>query len=127
MRKIFFSIGAIFISLLLVSTGTAVRQTYSKPIMNAVEEIELQKTQFHDILTTTSSNVLSLDGIIDFIKQLITWVIQLLVNLIDLIKSLIVVVGLVEYLVRLIEILFNLIQRVIDAIMDLFNPDEILS
>ena len=124
MRKFIFSIGAIFIASLLISTGTAVPQSYSKPVMDIINELEQQKTRYEERL---SSLTLPLDGIIDFIKKLITWIIQLLINLIELARALIVIVGLVQYLIRLMEILFTLIQSVIDAILDLFNPDELIS
>jgi hypothetical protein len=124
MRKIIFLIGTIFISLMLVFTSTAVPQTYSQPVMDIINEIEQQKTQYEE---TLSSLTLPLNRIFDFIKKLIAWIIQLLNNLIDLTKALIVIVGLVQYLIRLIEILFNLIQRVIDSILDLFKPDKVAS
>ena len=124
MRKFIFSIGAIFIASLLISTGTAVPQSYSQPVMDIINELEQQKTRYEERL---SSLTLPLDGIIDFIKKLITWIIQLLINLIELARALIVIVGLVQYLIRLMEILFTLIQSVIDAILDLFNPDELIS
>lgn len=124
MRKIIFSFGAIFISILLISTGTAVQQTHSRPAMGIINEIEHQKTRIEERLSTLD---LPLNGIFDFIRKLITWIITLLTNLIDLVKALILIVGLVQYLIRLIKILFNLIQRVIDSILDLFNPNEIRS
>ena len=75
MKKIIFSFGAILITILLVSTGTAVPQTYSKPVMDIVNEIEQQKTQYEERLSIID---LPINGIFDFLRKLIAWIIQLL-------------------------------------------------
>ena len=125
MRKIFFSIVAIFISLLLVSTGTAVPQTFSEPVIDALEEIDRQNVQYQNIISSISSKNLPLDGIFDLIKQIIQWIIQLVLNLIDIVKQLILLGEIVFFFLKLVELLFSLIQRIIELILNIITPDAI--
>ena len=52
MRKVIPLMGVIFISLLLISNSSAVPQTHSEPVMDLIDEIEKQKSQYEDVLSS---------------------------------------------------------------------------
>jgi len=125
MRKVIPLIGVIFISLLLISNSSAVPQTHSEPVMDLIDEIEKQKSQYEDVLSSLLKNILPVDDIIDFIIRIIQWLMQLVINLVEVVSYLIILAQAVDSLVKLMEFLFNLIQSIIDIIMGWFNPDTI--
>jgi hypothetical protein len=123
MKKLIIGIGAVFVSLLLISTATAVPQAYSKPTNDLLNKINVKKTAFEGFLSSDLISNIELGGIIDFIIQLITFIIQIVTKLIQFISDLINLVGLVQTLINAILTLIDLVNQFIQLIMDLFNPE----
>jgi phage-related protein len=125
MKKYFMGLGVFLISLLLISTVTAVPQTHSKPAMNLINSIEDKKNiidfkSLNDILNNIESG-----GIIDLLIQLITLIIQFVMEIISIIQNVISLVNLVQNLIDAFTTLFQLIQDLIEIITNIFNPSSI--
>ena len=125
MKKYFMGLGVFLISLLLISTVTAVPQTHSKPTMNLINTIEDKKNiidiePLNDIINNIKSG-----GIIDLIIQLITLIIQFVTEIISIIQNVISLVNLVQSLIEAFTTLFQLIQDLIEIIKNIFNPSSI--
>ena len=118
-------VGVFLISLLLISTVTAVPQTHSKPTMNLINSIEDKKNiidfePLNDILNNIKSG-----GIIDLLIQLITLIIQFVMEIITIIQNVMSLVNLVQNLIEAFTTLFQLIQDLIEIIKNIFNPSSI--
>ena len=122
MKRIFLIASALVVSILMVSTVTAVPQSQSEPLMNNLSTLNQQKISLNDIFEEGSS-IGTLDGLFDLIMQIIQWIAQIVIKIINVINSLIQIVSLLTYLVNMIQILINFIQYLIDIITNLFNPD----
>jgi len=125
MKKYFMVIEAIFISLLLVSTVTAVPQAHSNPVMNLINDIEENKSIIDYNLFKNIINNVQSGGIIDLIIQLITLIIQFILEIIDVIQNIIGLVNLIQNLIDAFTTLFQLIQDLIEIIRNIFNPSSL--
>ncbi len=116
--------GAVLISLLLVSSATAVPQTHSQPAMDLIEEIEQKKIFVEKLDQNVESNDFEqLDGIIDWIIQLLLTILDFIQSLIQFVLDLFQIVSLISTIISAINQLINAIIQLINSIMDLFNPD----
>jgi phage-related protein len=113
---------ALFITLLMVSTVTAVPQSQSKPLMDTISSLDQQETSLREKISDGFSAA-ELGGLFDLIMQIIQWLAQVLAKIIGIINNVIKIVSLLIYVVQLIQTLINFIQRLIDLINGLFNPD----
>ena len=114
MKKYILFFGSIFISLLMISTVTAVPKVNSDPLIDKIQELEEMEKMIFDKLDVIKTDVESL-GIIDLLIQIIQW-------LIDVIMEIFGLVSLIETLVNLIVQLFNVIINLINYIIDIFTP-----
>ena len=123
MKKTMIILGAVFISLLLISSATAVPQTHSKPAMNMIEKIE-QKTTVVEALKQ-KSNTLDPEGknCIDWIIQLLRSILNVIYQLIQLVLDLFQIIQILEAIIAAIYQLVDLIIQFINTIIDLFTPD----
>ena len=124
MRKGFLIILAIFITILMISSATAVPKVNSDYIIEKINVIEEYKELIGGKLSNIGSDI-GTTGLIDFLIQLIQWIIGLVQQLIDIVLDLFGIVNLIEYLIGLIVNLFELILSLIDYIFDIFNPNPI--
>ena len=142
---------AIVISLLMVSSSTAVPNVNSNPLMNIINEIEKNQkiiekklaTKPLDLESIESSNILinkikdtildvthdTKEGgfIINLLIKIIEWLISIVQDLISIVYKLIDLVEIITTLVDIIDTLFNLIRELIDKIMDIFTPGALKS
>ena len=126
MKKYFIELGAIFISLLLITTVTAVPQTHSKPVMDLIDTIEnkidnMGFENYKNILNNVQSG-----GIIDLLIQLVILIIQFIMELVGFISNVISLVTLIQNLIDAVTTLFQLIQDLIEIISNIFNPDQLI-
>ncbi len=126
MKKILVGLGAVLLSLLLISTATAVPQAYSKPAMNIVDKIEYRTDMIESLKQNDFLSLPETGGIIDFIIQLIQMIIQFVFQLIEFISDLIQIISLIQTLIDALTTLFNLIAEFIQLIMNIFNPDLVV-
>lgn len=112
MKKTFIMLGALAVVLLMVSTVTAVPQSSSTPLMNAIDTKEDAEEQFAatDLVSDGPSGVLG--KIIDLIKLLI----ELIMNIVTIIQSILSIVALVQAILSAIQLVINLIQQIMDLI-----------
>ncbi len=124
MKKTIIVIGAFLISLLLVSTVTAVPQTQSKPSMDIIEKIEHKKS-VTETLQNKIDSITSFQktGLIDWIVQLLTAILNLIQALIQFVMDLFNIVNLINAIISAINQLINLIVQFINAIIAIFTPD----
>ncbi len=124
MKKIIIILGAVFMSLLLTSSATAVPQTHSRPAMDLIEKIE-QKTSVIEGLKEkiNTVEVLENSGIIDWIIQLLRAVLNFIYHLIQLVLDLFKIVQLLEAIISAINRLVDLVMQFINKIIDLITPD----
>jgi hypothetical protein len=122
MKRALLILEAVFSVCIMMSVVTAVPQTNSSPVMDAVHEIERSRTEVDEKIAAYSSLDVQPNGIIDLLKQLIWMIIQAVLDLIDIIRNLIGLVALIEYLINLVMILVEAVMALIEFIMDLFNP-----
>lgn len=116
MKKGVISIGVFLISILMISTATAVPTTHSKPVMDQVNRIEQQEEK-----------LLSFDvfpqSILQLIWQILLLIINLIMKLIEVVNMVITIVQLIQALITGLQTLIQMIQNIIQLITDLFNPD----
>ena len=122
MKKYFMFIGAFFISLLLISTVTAVPQTQSNSIMNLIDDIEenieiIESEKLNNMIISIASV-----GIIELLIQLIMLIIEFVVEIVNLIQNIISLVNLIQNIINAISTLFQLIQDLIELIRNILNP-----
>jgi len=122
LKRILLIIFAIFTSMLMISTVSAVPKVNSDPLMDKIQEFEEIERQINEKL---DSLVLEVEngGIIDLIIQIIEMLIDLVQQLISVIGRVFQLVELITYLITLIVRLYELIMAVIDYILNLFSPD----
>jgi len=120
MKRTLFGFGAVCISLLLISTVSAVPQIQSQPTMDMFDTLDQEKNLVDKLADL--SEVLP-GGLIDFIIQLITMIIQIVITLIDFVSELMGVIGLIQALIDSIYTLIDLVTQFIEMITDLFNPE----
>ena len=123
MKKTMIVFGAFFISLLLVSTATAVPHSQSEPAMNIMKKIE-QKTTVVEALKQ-KSNTMDPEGknCIDWIIQLLRSILNFIYQLIQLMIDLFQIIQILEAIINAIAQLVDLIIQFINTIIDLFTPD----
>jgi len=116
MQKGVLFIGAVFVSLLMISTATAVPTTHSKPVMDVIDKIEEKEEQIQ------STDVLS-KGIFQLIWQILIALFNLIMKIIEVVNLVTSIIQLIQALVNGISTLFEMIQEFIDLINDFLNPD----
>jgi hypothetical protein len=127
MKKYFMAMGSIFISILLLTTVTAIPNSQSNVIINKINEIsEINNTINNDKLSIFLSNVMS-GGIIELLIQLITLLVQFILEIIEIVQNVIGLVNLIQNLISAFTTLFQLLQELIDLITNLFNPSAIIN
>ena len=127
MKKYFMAMGSIFISILLVTTVTAIPNSQSNVIINKINEIsEINNSINNEKLSIFLSNILSV-GIIELLIQLITLLVQFILEMIEIIQNVIGLVNLIQNLISAFTTLFELLQELIDLITNLFNPSAIIN
>ena len=127
MKKYFMAMGSIFISILLVTTVTAIPNSQSNIIINKINEIsEINNSINNEKLSIFLSNILSV-GIIELLIQLITLLVQFILEMIEIIQNVIGLVNLIQNLISAFTTLFELLQELIDLITNLFNPSAIIN
>lgn len=119
MKKGALIIGALFVTILLISTVTAVPTQQSKPVMDIIDRTNQQKEKFE-----TMSDHLP-QGIFDLIWQLLLSIINLIIKLIEVVNTLMSIVQLIQVFVNGLQTLIQMIQNLIDLINDLFNPEGV--
>lgn len=125
MKKYFICIGTFFITLLLISTATAVPQTHSNSVMNLIDDLEENKKIIEsEKLNNIISNVISV-GIIELLIQLIMLIIEFIMEIINLIQNISSLVNLIQNIIDAFSTLFQLIQDLIELIRNIFNPSQI--
>ena len=121
-KKFILFFGSIFISLLLISTASAVPKVNSDHLMNKIQEFEEMEKMIFDKLDLIKTHVES-GGLIDLLIQLINWLIGIIQQIINLIQKIFGLVSLIENLVNLIVKLFEAIIQLINFIIDIFTPN----
>jgi phage-related protein len=125
MKKLVIGLGAVFISLLMISTVTAVPQAQSQPAMNMIEKIEQKINDTEQLEDTLSfDGDIQPTGLIDLIIQLLTAILGIIQDLILFMLNLFQIVNLIEMIVSAISQLINLVVQFINAIIDLFTPNN---
>lgn len=119
MKKGVVSIGVFLVSILMISTATAVPTAQSTPVMDLVNTIEQQEEQLGSFEVFPQS-------ILRLIWQLILLLINLVMKLIEIVNIVITLIQLVQRLISGLQTLFQLIQTVIELIRTIINP-ELLS
>ncbi len=114
-------LGAVAVVFLLVSTGTAIPQTQSTPVMQAVQHLEKTNEAIDDVTSENIVNIQTL-GLIDFLIQLIRLIIELLMNIVTIIQGILSIVSIVQTIFSAIQLVIQLIQQIID----LFTPNALL-
>ncbi len=125
MKKTLIGIGAVFISLLLISTVTAIPQTNSEPAMDLIEQLE-EKKSFAEMLEQKikSNDLPQPEGFIDWITQFLLSILNFVQWLVQLVLDLVQVVSLIATIISAINQLINAITQLLDSIMDIFNPSS---
>lgn len=129
MKKYFISIGTFFISLMLISTVTAVPNNQSEPVMNVINDIEDKKNfidndiSFDNLININPDGITG--GIFDLLIQLIRLIIELVMELISVIQNIISLVNLISSLINAFNTLFQLIQELIALLGNIFNPSQV--
>lgn len=118
MKNRIVGIGALLISLLLVSTATAVPKTYSEPAMEMIEEKEQMTSGFDSL-----KNGIQTTGIIDLIIQLLVTILNFIQELISIVSDLFQIITLVEMIISAVTQLINIIFQLIETISNLFTPN----
>ncbi len=124
MKKTLLILGAVFVSIMLFSTVTAVPQTHSEPAMNLIDKINQKKSLTEELKSRVNSNdYFQTNGLIDWIIQLLTSILNFIQDLIQFVSNLFQIVTLINAIISAINQLIDLIVQFINAILDLFNPD----
>jgi len=126
MKKYFIVFGAIVISLLLMSTVTAVPQVHSNSIMNVINNIEDSKNSLENIIKINIFEKLKLNGLIELLIQLIMLIIDFVTQIISIVQNIISLANLIQNLINAFTTLFQLIQQLIELIQEIFNPQPSL-
>lgn len=117
MKKGVIYIGALFVTILMISTATAVPTTHSKPVMDVINTIEKQDEKFEP------SNVPI--GILNLIWQILVALFNLVMKIAEVVSIVASIIQLVQALVNGLQTVIQMLQNVIDLINDLFNPEEV--
>ena len=123
MKKCVITLGAIAITLLMMSTVTAVPQTHSTSMMDKVNELEDKKAFIEEIFSENIIENFSLSGIIDILIQLITILIQIIITIVGVVSSISAIIELIQGLLNAIPALLELINQLLDLIGQIFNTD----
>ena len=124
MKKAILGLGAILISILLVSTATAVPQTGSEPTMDMIEKMVYKKSIINKIENRISAeNLAPTEGIIDWIIQILQAILNFILQLIQLVSDLFQIANLISMIIDAINQLITVILQFIEAILDLFTPN----
>ena len=118
MKKGIVSIGVFLISILMVSTATAVPTTQSTPVMDLINTSEEQGEQLGSFEQFPQS-------ILNLIWQIILLLINLVIKLIEIVNIVITIIQLVQALISGLQTVFQLIQTLIEFIRTIINPDMI--
>lgn len=105
---------------LFVSMTTVVPQIDSKPVMKTIEVIENQRQKIGNKIDLPLAETLQLNGILEWIMQLLRTIIQLIFRLIEVIQDIIGIVNLIRNLIEALQVLIQLIQQLIELITDIF-------
>jgi phage-related protein len=123
-KKIYFSFGAVLVSLLLLSTVTAVPQAHSQPAMDLIDEMEQKETFIERVAQNVDSvDFEQSDGVIDWIIRLLLTILDFIQSLIQFVLDLFQIVSLISTIISAINQLIDAIIQLINSIMDLFTPN----
>jgi phage-related protein len=122
MKKLVMGVAIFFIIGLLVSSATAVPQTYSTPSMEIINKIEQTEKMIEELEVTSTNKIFETNGIIDWIIQLIQSLIDFVINIIQFVVDLMGIVNLIQNLIDTIYLLFEYIGLLIELISNIFNP-----
>ena len=117
MRKGIISIGAILVTLLMISTVTAVPTSQSKTVNDIIDRVDQQRERFDKLSDYVPT------GIFELIWQLILALFNLIMKIIEVVNTVLAIVQLFQALINGIQLLFQMIQDFIDLINELFNPE----
>jgi len=120
MKKILAIFGALFITLLLISSATACPQANSKTTMDIIDKLDQGKT----IFKLLKGNIVGIKGILDWIIQLLKALLNFINQLIQEVIDLFQIVEILEEISSAINQLIDLIVQFINRIIDLFTPDS---
>jgi hypothetical protein len=121
MKKFVLLFWSIFISLIMISTVSAVPQVNSNPLMEKINIIEENIKLINEGLVENFVDV-ETGGLIDLLRDIIEWLINIVQEIINLILEIFNLVDLIEDLIQLITTLFDLIMSLINFIIDIFTP-----
>jgi len=119
MKKGVILIGALFVTLLLISTVTAVPTSHSQPVMKKINQIEQQEKQLETFGDTIPQ------GIFDLIWQILLALFNLIVKIIEVVNTILTIVQLIQALLNGLQTLIQLIQDFIELINELLNPESV--
>mgnify|MGYP006287074603 FL=1 len=116
---------SIAVAFLFISTVTFLPFAESKPVMNKINVIEekIQVWSDPDQKNGLIQNV-KIDGIIEWLIQLIKTIILLVFKLIEVVQNLINLVNLIQNLINALQVLFQLIQQLIELIQDILPTNN---
>jgi hypothetical protein len=117
MRKRIITIGAIFVTLLMISTVTAVPTSNSKPVKDIIDRVEQQREKFDKVSDQLPT------GIFEIIWQLILALFNLIMKIIEVVNTVLSIVQLFQALINGIQVLLQMIQDFIALLNDLFSPE----
>ena len=117
MKKTFIMLGTLSVVFLMVSIATAVPQTQSRPVMEAIQSLEdaeqkLDNTTLHELLNPQSTGFF--DKLFEFIKLLI----QLIMNIATIVQSVLSIIALIKAIFSAIQLVMQLIQQIIELFQD---------
>jgi hypothetical protein len=126
MKHIGIVLGALAVVFLMVSTGTAVPQTHSTPVMEAVDRLEEARDTVTELTAVGVADIqlagFQLTGIIDLLIQLITLIINLVMALYTIISGVLSIISIIQTIIAAFQTFMQVLQQLIAFIQDLFNP-----
>ena len=116
-RKLMVNI-SIAVTFLFLSTALLMPQVNSKPVMDKIDYLERNRKKIEDEFNLFSTGIGKVDGILEWLMQLIRTLIQLVFRLIEVVQGIIDIVNLIDSLLNALQILFQLIQQLIQLIQE---------
>ncbi len=114
---------SIAVTFLFISTVTFRPFAQSKPVMDKINALEENKQEWFAQKGELIQNI-NIDGIIEWLIQLIKTIILLVFKLIEVVQNLINLVNLIQSLINALQVLFQLIQQLIELVQEIFLPDN---
>jgi len=116
MKKTLIMLSSLAVVFLMVSTVTAVPQSSSNPLMNAIDKMEGAEQELTEATLESASDGPS--GVLGKIIDLIKLLIDLIMNLITIVQSILSIVALIQAVFNAIKLVMDLIQQIMDLIQD---------